>query len=209
MSRGEAQPRPRSWPLGLAFGLALLPLLPLPLVGPGLAELSRCGLAWLPWLAVAGLPGERAEAPRAWGLGLGLALPMTALAAWLDGPGVGAREPLPVATLLTGALLFALLAESAHRAARAELRWYAPCWLLLLFGAPSFAAALEWAPHGQLEPGGVAWVLASASPLGAVGLELGGREGMAWTETWLPLVLSALLLAAASFHGQAREEQRS
>lgn len=209
MSLAGAQPRSRAWPLGLAFGLSLLPLLPLPLVGPGLAELSRCSLVWLPWLAVAGLPGEGSEAPRHWGLGLGLALPMAALAAWLDGPGMAVREPLPWGTLLIGALLFALLAESAHRAARARLGWYAPTWLGLLFGAPSFAAALEWGTRGQLHEGGTTWSLASASPLGALGLSLAGRAGLEELDHWLVLVPALLLLAATSLHGQAVERRRA
>jgi hypothetical protein len=209
LSGTDAAPRPRAWPLGLAFGLALVPLLPLPLVGPGLAELSRCGLVWLPWLAVAGLPGEPADARRSWALGLALALPMATLAAWLDGPGVSAREPLPLATLVAGALLFALLAESAHRAARAGLRWYAPTWLLLIFGAPSLAAALEWVTRGELESGGTAWTLASASPLGGIGLALAGRGGFDAVDHWRMLVPAAALLAAASFHGQVVERREA
>ncbi len=190
----------------LAWGLSLALLVPFEAVDLALQQTPRCSLAWLPWLAVSGLPlaGEQ----RSWLVALGLALPSVALAAWVDAR-TGVQAPNVAGGALAGLALFALLGESAYRASRARLAWYAPAWAALVLGAPTLAASLEWVSQGGMEPGGVAWKLAQLSPLGAFASDIAppGSAEAAFAKPALGLVL--VLYSAVAFHARARRERAS
>lgn len=185
-----------------AWLLSIAPLISFGALDASLGDLPRCALVWLPWLAVVGLPyatrglddepGLRCQ--RDWMVAAGLALPSVALAAWLDGRG-GAEVAQLWGAGLFGFALFALFGESAHRAAIGELRWYAPLWLLVVVGAPTLAAALEWVVNGALTDGSVAHSLAEVSPLGA--LMLGSEVFDAPTLSSLTVALTQPALVAA------------
>lgn len=117
--------------------------------GFGPASASRLGLAFLPWIALAGLPRPTLESQGERGFSslavTAFALPLLALGAGLD---FATGRALADLLLMGGggALLVALLAAGADAArpgerARAS---HALLWLILLPGSAALIAALRW-----------------------------------------------------------------
>jgi len=154
----------------LAWGLSILPILLPERAALSLGDSSRLALVWIPWVALIGWPAPAEGARntrRSWPLALGLALPVTALAAWIDarsGLGRGALE----ATYLGAALSAILLGEARYQAARGGLAIYAPLWFVTVAGLPALAASISWGVRGELGTSGLAPWLASVAPLGAL-----------------------------------------
>jgi len=197
----------------LAWFSSLILALPSATLDASLEGVNRTALAWLPWLLVMGLPrgGSRPEDLGDWKVGLALALPVVGLVAWCDGR-AGLEPAILRATGLLGLLLCIAWGEGARRAARADLAWYGPLWLVLCLAAPTLAAALEWASRGALTAGSFAETLARLSPLGALSLRAAafaphGAEIMSPALLSAGLTLVAVTLAAGARRGSSAHEE--
>lgn len=127
--------------IGCAAALALVPSV---LSGDALASLdgrSRLAFALVPWLLLAGLPRR---APLNAGLALGLALPITALAGWLDARAGMAPEVLwqRAAWALACAVLVQLAASRARGSTLYGATWFVTWLVVPGFGALNAAFAV-------------------------------------------------------------------
>lgn len=156
--------RPFAW--ALAWGLGVFALWPPDDVARSLAGASRVALVWTPWVALVGLPGGRGDR-RSWPLALGLALPLVALAAWIDAQS-GLGRPRLEADLACGLGLVVLLGEAHHQAGRGGVRAYGWIWLALVAVLPALAVALAWGAGGLLEVEGLGGRLWHFSPVGTI-----------------------------------------
>jgi hypothetical protein len=174
--------------IGCAAALALVPSI---LSGDSLASLdgrSRLAFALVPWLLLAGLPRR---IPLNAGLALGLALPICALAGWLDARGgIAAGELWQRAAW---ALACAALVHAAARKARGASR-YGAAWFLTWLVVPGFAALVTAFAAGT---GGV-WTDRAAA-LGAPSRALAvAADGQLAPPDALAFVTAALLFAVAA-----------
>lgn len=156
----------RAFAWAIAWGLGVVVLWPPADLARSLEGASRVACVWTPWVALVGLPGGRARS-RTWPLALGLALPLVALAGWIDHEGGLSRSRLE-ADFACGAVLLALLGEAQHLAARGGVRAYGWIWLGVLAVVPTLAVALAWGDGGRLEPEGLPGRLFRFSPLGTM-----------------------------------------
>lgn len=193
-----------------AWGLSAAPLWLPDSAAASLGDASRCALAWIPWIALVGLPAG-GRAARDWPLALGLALPVVALAAGVDR---AAGQPIAslLATTLGGAWAVAWLGEARCAAARGGARFFAPLWLLLIGGLPALAAALAWGEGGGGggAGSGLAETCARLSPLAtgwrSVRPGTGFAEsGLGWSVLLAPSSLACLLLWMATAIAAGRE----
>jgi hypothetical protein len=158
------------------------PLLATAQLSEALGDASRLALAWIPWIALVGLP-LRDDPARSWPLALGLALPALALAGWVDlAQGLGSARL--EATFLGGLFCVVLLGEARARAAAAGVGAYGPLWLLLVPLLPALAAALAWGTGGRLPPEGPVALLGRISPLAATWHDVQPAEGQLLREAW-------------------------
>ena len=149
-----------------AWVLSVLPLTVDGGLQAALGDGSRLALSWLPWIAFVGMPGAATEG-RDWLLALGLCVPVTAVALWVD-QDAGLLAGRLHATNLAGVVALCTIGESRYLAARSDVPSYAPCWFVLVLGLPGLATALAWGAGGRLMEGTWAELLASLSPLSAM-----------------------------------------
>lgn len=186
----------------LLFLAAALSLVPAAGFGP-LAEAlppgARLALAGLPWVALVGLPpssragGAVEPIPRTWPADLALALPLLALAAWID-----LREGAPVAALgITAAEALgaaALLGEARHRAGSRAGWIYGLGWAVLLPAGPALDAALG----GRFEP---VHLVAGLSPLAWAWERAGSGLATGLQPAFGPLAAAGVLCFLAAVSG--------
>ncbi|MFT7486784.1 MAG: hypothetical protein ACI9F9_002640 [Candidatus Paceibacteria bacterium] len=156
----------------LALALSSLPLVFGSALEESLVDASRLAMAWTPWIVVAGWPAAPGSR-RDWPLMLGLALPITCLAAWFDleaGLGVTRLQ----ASFAGGALVSVALAEARARAAAGGVTSYAYLWFVLIAVVPALAVSLAWG-GGAGGSGGNGWP--SISPLLAIWRDVQPAEG--------------------------------
>jgi hypothetical protein len=184
----------------LAWVLSVAPCAAWGAARESLGDASRLALAAAVWLALVGFPaapdpaGRAAGAARAWPRALGLAQAPAAQAARLDLQ-AGHDPRILWVTSVVAALLFAVLGEARHAAARGGGRGlYALSWAILGPGGLGLYAALSWAAPGSGEPfAPVAW-LARHGPLGWAFERLSVEPAPA---PWLGVAASGAILWAA------------
>lgn len=138
-------------------------------------DASRLAMACLPWVVVAGWP-SREGVRRDWPLALGLALPVWALAGWLDlRLGLGAvrlQSSVAAAFVMT-----ACLGEARTQASRRNPTPYALLWLLCLGILPAVALALSWGRGEPVTDEGIAGALRGFSPVASIWRDVQPVEG--------------------------------
>ncbi len=138
-------------------------------------DASRLAMACTPWVVIAGWPSGNPVA-RDWPLALGLALPVWALAGWLDlrldlGPG------RLQATLGAALLMTICLGEARTQASSSAPRAYALLWLLCLGALPAAALALSWGSGNLVSDGGPFGALGAFSPVTSLWRDVQPAEG--------------------------------
>ena len=186
----------------LAWGLSAATLILPETLERSLGEGSRLALALLPWIALIGLPlwhspeqgvGDRVR--RGWPVALAAALPVLALAGWLDlRAGMGAARLAGVAAF--GLPVLVLLGEARHVARPRGRGLYGGLWFVLVPGAAALAAARGWAVSGRLAEGGLEGWLARVSPLSTAWADFEGVPGSPALALLRPALGAAALLLA-------------
>jgi hypothetical protein len=199
----ERPPPTSSVRIACAFALSLAPAAA---AWSGQLELGRAsmlGLALVPWIALAGMPGL-ARASR-W-VAVCAPWPALALGAALDARAGTPWEQL-APTLAWGALIVAALSALAARdsgAARVEL--YDVAWLVALVAIPLARFALDYGAGGSAAPRWLA-ALAAWSPLEWALARAGDAGARPPVVPWQPWLVVAVLALAR--RADARREVRA
>lgn len=213
----QGTPLPRVALYLLAWGLSSIPILagfwfPAGDLEAALGDGSRAALAWLPWLALIGLPGRNTvglpcedtvglpnanSKSRDWPLALGMALPLLAVATWIDWrAGLGSGRV--AATVVAGLVTLVTLGEARQQATRAGLAMYGLLWFALVAVIPALAVAIAWGAGGRLADSGLASELAGFSPISAMWRDVRPLEGVLYREGWNSALFCPSTLACVS-----------